>query len=72
MHHIDEVIEGRTYHIEVSRVDRDRWRANIVRAPGVRTATMPFYGTTADEAARSLSNWLALAHRTARGGPAGA
>ena len=69
MHHIDEVIEGRTYHIEVSRVAGDRWRANIARAPGVRTAMMPFYGTTAAEAARSLSNWLALAHRTARGGP---
>jgi hypothetical protein len=67
---IDETIEGRTYHIEVSRVGRDRWRAHIARAPGVPTAMMPFYGATPDEAARSLSNWLALAHRTARGGPA--
>jgi hypothetical protein len=72
VHHIDEVIEGRTYHIEVSRVASDRWRAHIARAPGVPTAMMPFYGTTPDEAARLLSNWLALAHRTARGGTSSA
>ena len=64
---IDEIIEGRTYHIEVARVGTDRWRAHIARAPGVPTAMMPFYGATPDEAARSLSNWLTLAHRTARG-----
>ncbi len=72
MHHIDEVIEGRTYHIEVSRVARDRWRAHIARAPGVPTAMMPFYGPTPAEAARMLSNWLTLAHRTVRGGVPGA
>jgi hypothetical protein len=69
VHHFDEVIEGRTYHIEVSRIEHDRWRAHIVRAPGVPTAMMPFYGTTPDEAARQLSDWLTLAHRTARSTP---
>jgi hypothetical protein len=29
------------------------------------TALMPFYGTTADEAARQLCAWLARANRTA-------
>ncbi len=43
----------------------DRWRAQIVRAPGVPTAMMPFYGTTPDAAAGQLSAWLALAYRTA-------
>jgi hypothetical protein len=66
VHHFDELIDGRTYHIEVSRITRDRWRAHIVRAPGVPTAMMPFYGTTPDEAARHLREWLVLAHRTAR------
>jgi hypothetical protein len=64
--HIDEIIDGRTYRIEVSRVSQDRWRAHIVRTPGVRNAMMPFYGATPDEAARHVSEWLALAHRTAR------
>ncbi len=67
--HIDEVIDGKTYHIELSRVDQDRWRAHIVRTPGVPTAMMPFYGATPDAAARLMSDWLALAHRTARGTP---
>ncbi len=70
MHHFDEVIDGRTYHIEVARITRDRWRAHIVSTTGVRAALMPFYGPTPSEAARSLSDWLALAHRTARSGPA--
>jgi hypothetical protein len=72
VHHSDEVIEGRTYHIEVACVGQDRWRAHIVRTPGVPTAMMPFYGPTADDAARQLSAWLTLAHRTARGGTPGA
>jgi hypothetical protein len=67
--HIDEVIDGRTYHIELSRVAHDRWRAHIVRTPGVPTAMMPFYGATPDAAARLMSDWLALAHRTARSTP---
>lgn len=66
MHHFDETIEGRRYHIEVAQVGRGRWRAHIMRAPGVPAAMMPFYGHTPDEAARQLSQWLALAHRTAR------
>jgi hypothetical protein len=69
VHHIDETIEGRTYHIEVSRVGQDRWRAHVVRNPGAPNAMMPFYGTTPDEAARHVSEWLALAHRTARSTP---
>ena len=61
----DETIGGRLYHIEVSAVASNRWRAQIVRAPGVPTAMMPFYGTTPDAAAGQLSAWLALAYRTA-------
>lgn len=72
MHHSDEVIEGRTYHIEVACIAQDRWRAHVVRTPGVPTAMMPFYGATADDAARQVSAWLTLAHRTCRGGAAGA
>lgn len=67
VHHSDEVIDGRTYRIEVACVGQDRWRACVVRTPGVPTAMMPFYGTTADEAARHVSQWLALAHKTSRG-----
>ena len=67
--HIDETIEGRTYHIEVSRVGQDRWRAHVVRNSGVPNAMMPFYGATPDEAARHVSEWLALAYRTARSTP---
>lgn len=58
-----ETIGGRVYHIEASRVRDNRWRAQIVRVPGISTALMPFYGPTADEAARHLSEWLARAHR---------
>ena len=59
-----EIIGGRVYHIEASRVRDDRWRAQISRHPGTSTALMPFYGETADEAARLLFDWLARAHRT--------
>ncbi len=72
VHYSDEVIDGRTYHIEVSRVSQDRWRAHVVRTPGVPTAMMPFYGPTAGEAARQVSAWLMLAHRTSRAGSTGA
>ena len=61
----DETIGGRLYHIEASAVTSNRWRAQIVRAPGVPTAMMPFYGTTAVAAAGQLTAWLTLAHRTA-------
>ena len=58
-----ETIAGRVYHIEASRVRDNRWRAQIARVPGMPTALMPFYGRTADEAARQLCDWLARAHR---------
>jgi hypothetical protein len=66
VHRFNETIEGRIYHIEVSSVGLDRWRAHIMRAPGVPAAMMPFYGTTPDAAARHLTEWLTLAHRTVR------
>jgi hypothetical protein len=68
VHHSDAVIDGRTYGIEVSLVSPDRWRAHVVRTPGVPTAMMPFYGTTADDAARQLSAWLTMAHKSCRTG----
>jgi hypothetical protein len=58
-----ETINGRAYVIEVSAVGRDRWRAQIARLAGGRGALMPFYGTTPDEAAQSLSGWLARVSR---------
>jgi len=60
----NETINGRDYVIEVSAVARDRWRAQIARRPGSRAALMPFYGATADEAARQLTGWLTRASRT--------
>jgi len=65
----EECIAGRDYLIEVSLVSKDRWRAYIVRLPGVPTALMPFYGSTPREAARQLSDWLTRAHGAAN--PAG-
>jgi hypothetical protein len=62
VHHYEETIGGRTYHIEVTPVS-NRWRAQILRIPGMPTALMPFYGATPDEAARQLSQWLTLANR---------
>lgn len=53
----EETINGRNYIIEVSAVDPDRWRAEILRRGG-HTALMPFYGATALEAAAHLSQWL--------------
>jgi hypothetical protein len=67
IHRFEESIAGRDYLIEVSAVSKDRWRACIMRVPGVPTALMPFYGTTPDEAAQQLSEWLRRAH----GRPAG-
>lgn len=51
--------------IEVTAVSKDRWRAYIVRLPGVPTALMPFYGATPDEAARLLCDWLTRAYARA-------
>jgi hypothetical protein len=62
VHRFEETIGGRAYLIEVMPVS-NRWRAQLLRASGVPTATMPFYGPTPDEAARQLTEWLSLAHR---------
>jgi hypothetical protein len=60
VHLYEELIAGRTYHIEVSFVSATRWRAQIARRPGMPTSLMPFYGQTPEEAARELSKWLSL------------
>jgi hypothetical protein len=65
VHRFEESIAGRDYLIEVASVDTDRWRAYIVKAPGVPTALMPFYGPTPDEAAGQLKQWLTRAHARA-------
>src|SRR5207248_6016386 len=70
LHRFEQSIAGRPYLIEVAAVTPDRWRACIVRLPGVPTALMPFYGRTPDEAARHLSDWLARAHQRAAVSPA--
>jgi hypothetical protein len=66
VHRFEESIAGQPYLIEVAAVTSDRWRAYIVRIPGVPTALMPFYGPTPDEAAGSLRDWLTRAHQRAR------
>ena len=68
VHRFQELIAGHPYLIEVSPVTKDRWRAYIVRIPGVPTALMPFYGPTPDEAADHLRQWLRRAHERATGG----
>jgi hypothetical protein len=65
VHHFRELIGGRAYLIEVTAVDANRWRANIVRIPGVPIALMPFYGLTPSEAADHLCQWLSRAHQQA-------
>jgi len=65
VHRYQESIEGHPYLIEVTPVSQDRWRAYIVRIPGVPTALMPFYGPTPAEAAKLLCDWLTRAHRQA-------
>ena len=65
VHRFEETIAGRDYLIEVAPVDTDRWRAYIVKAPGVPTALMPFYGPTPDEAAGQLKQWLTRAYARA-------
>jgi hypothetical protein len=67
VHRFNELIAGHPYQIEVAPV-ADRWRAYIVRLPGVPTALMPFYGTTPSEAADQLCKWLARAHAGATDG----
>ncbi len=65
VHRFEESIAGRPYLIEVANVSKDRWRAYIVRIPGVPTALMPFYGTTPADAAHQLCEWLTRAHARA-------
>ena len=65
VHRFEESIAGRPYLIEVAKVANDRWRAYIVRIPGVPGALMPFYGTTPAEAAHQLCEWLTRAHARA-------
>jgi hypothetical protein len=67
VHRFEESIGGHPYLIEAAFVAADRWRAYIVRVPGVPTALMPFYGATPHEAARLLSDWLARAHAPSAG-----
>jgi hypothetical protein len=68
VHRFEEMIAGKPYVIEVAAVSKDRWRAYIVRLPGVPTALMPFYGPTPDEAANLLRQWLTRAHERATNG----
>jgi hypothetical protein len=70
VHRFEESIAGRPYLIEVAAVSPDRWRACIVRVPGARSALMPFYGRTPDEAAGLLTAWLTRAYRPTPGGGA--
>ena len=65
VHRFEESIAGRPYLIEVANVSKDRWRAYIVRIPGVPAALMPFYGATPAEAAHQLCEWLTRAHARA-------
>jgi len=65
VHRYQETIAGQPYQIEVVPVSQERWRAYIVRIPGVPTALMPFYGATPADAADQLRRWLARAHQLA-------
>ena len=67
IHRYEESIGGRLYLIEVVPVSKDRWRSSIVHIPGAPTALMPFYGSTPEEAARHLSEWLTRTHARAAG-----
>ena len=65
VHRFEQSIAGRPYLIEVANVSQDRWRAYIVRIPGVPMALMPFYGRTPAEAAGLLTEWLSRAYQRA-------
>jgi len=58
----EKEIGGHLYVIEAAPIRADRWRAQIARRPGMSSALMPFYGTTPDDAATRLVQWLSLAH----------
>ena len=64
VHHFEQTINGCTYLIEAMLVDPDRWRAYLVSVSGGPTALMPFYGNTAEQAVRQLTDWLTLAHQS--------
>jgi hypothetical protein len=66
VHRFDQTINGRAYHIEVSSVGRNQWRAQIRRTQGGSGALMPFYGKTPDEAANLLTRWLGIANGRTR------
>ena len=70
VHRFEQSIAGRPYVIEAVAVSPDRWRAYLVRIPGVPTALMPFYGRTPIEAAGLLTDWLSRAHQRAAGNAA--
>jgi len=65
VHRFEELIGGHPYLIEVVAVAQDRWRAYVVRIPGVPNAMMPFYGPTPDQAAEQLRQWLTRAYQRA-------
>lgn len=68
VHRFEESVAGRPYLIEVAAVSKERWRAYLIRIPGVPTALMPFYGRTPDEAADKLRRWLARANERVTNG----
>ena len=66
IHRFEETIGDRRYVVEVApALGGGRWRACLVRAAGVPTALMPFYGATPREAFGRLVGWLARAHGVA-------
>lgn len=65
IHRFEETIGDRRYVVEVAPSLGGRWRACLVRAAGVPTALMPFYGATPREALGRLVGWLARAHGAA-------
>ena len=66
-HRFERIVAGRCYLIEVAKVEEKRWRANLLRVPGVPIAMMPFYGETPDEAATHLTDWLDRAYQIKAG-----
>jgi hypothetical protein len=69
IHRFEENIGGRLYRIEAAYVRDNRWRAQLVSYRGLPSALMPFYGSTPDEAAGQLRDWLSRANRTSSGAP---
>ncbi|MFN8061246.1 MAG: hypothetical protein U0Q12_18950 [Vicinamibacterales bacterium] len=61
--HLATRINGRDYYIEVTNVDVRTWRAQVVTEYGGRTALMPFYGASAEDATERLAEWLRRASR---------